>query len=102
MLGKGQRRPPALPSTPGMAGHRRGSLSSTNGKHTAIDDVRDALASSLRLREVVRAVQPPLARLLGGDHTAFGFLPGDAGGGITPGAPQEPGRIEWMASDDLP
>lgn len=51
---------------------------------------------------MVRALEQPLARLLGGDHTAFGFLSGSGEGGGEPGGSGQPGRIEWMASEDLP
>jgi DNA-binding CsgD family transcriptional regulator len=49
----------------------------------------------------MRAAQPPLMRLLGGDHAALGFSHGDTLRGSAP-VESNPGRLGWIASDGLP
>lgn len=76
-------------------------MSFSSREHAAITEVRDALGSSLCLREVMQAAQPQILRLLGGDHTALGFAQGGGREGIAGAAP-EPQPLEWLASDGLP
>lgn len=67
-------------------------MSATSRERVAIDEVRDALGSSLSLREVMRAAQAPLLQLLGADHAALG---------VASGGPAL-GGLDWLSSDGLP
>lgn len=76
-------------------------MASSGRKHAAAADVRDALASSLRLEEMMRAAQPALLRLLGGDHAALGLVRNQAAPEVA-GAAFEPRRLQWIPSAGLP
>ena len=61
------------------------------GQRRLIDEVRDALASSLDIHEVVAAAEPPLRRLVGADHIAVGVTAAGASG-----------AFEWILADMPP